>query len=141
MPDDPINPDPILDTLVRADLDRRADAIDPRALFTRIEGTLAAHSDSATIPAVSRRDSQHRNDELRLGTVGTATRTLRLPVARRVARWGSGISAAAAAIVIAVLLGTQGATPAQASPETILRQARDQAKLPRDRCYLVEMRK
>lgn len=102
-----------LETLVRADLDRRADAIDARALFERIRETAESQG-----PA-----------------------SLRLPVGRRVVRWISGISAAAAAVLIVVLLATQSATPAQASAESLLLEARKQLQVPIDRCYLVEMRK
>ncbi len=109
--DDPFS----LDTLIRADIDRRADGIDPRGLFERIRATNAGASD---IP-----------------------KTLRLPVGRRIIRWASGISAAAAAVLIAILLGTHGATPAQASPRELLLEARKQFSAPVDRCYLVEMRK
>jgi hypothetical protein len=98
-----------LETLVRADLDRRADAIDTQALFDRIR--------HASVPV-----------------------PLRLPTSRRVIRWFSGISAAAAAVLIVFLL-SQGSAPAQASPRELLLEARRQLQVPRDRCYLVEMRK
>src|SRR4051812_17102266 len=107
MPDGPSNSDPLLDTLIRADLDRRADAIDPRALFDRIT---AGRRAADTAAAIAEKPAGGTTG----GTALLPRRSLRLPVGRRVARWVSGISAAAAAIVIAVLLGTQGATPAQA---------------------------
>src|SRR5688572_29606856 len=122
MSDRPNESDHTLDTLARADLDRRADVVDPRALFARIKHSMGSSADAV-------HDVPHSH------------RTLRLPVGRRIARWVSGISAAAAAVVIAVLLATQGATTAQASPEAILREAQKQALVPRDRCYLVEARK
>lgn len=102
-----------LETLIRADLDHRADAIDSRPLFESIRASSSLE----------------------------APRILRLPIRRRIIRWVSGISAAAAAIIIAVLLATQSATPAQASPRELLLEARRQFQAPVDRCYLVEMRK
>ncbi|QOV91685.1 hypothetical protein [Humisphaera borealis] len=117
------NADGQLDMLVRADLDRRADQVDPRALFARIR---------ASSPALAADESIADRPPMRL--VGAAH-----PV-RRVFKWMGGLSAAAAAIVVAFILGTQG-TPAQASPETILRDAQKIHQLPLDRCYLVEIKK
>jgi len=125
-----------LETLVRADLDRRADEVDPRKLFARIRQTLGADSTDAASAT-----SQPAHAALEPATaLFRASSTLRLPVARRVARWMGGLSAAAAAIVIAFLFGSQGST-AQASPESILRDAQKIHQLPLDRCYLVEVKK
>lgn len=116
-------PETTLDTLVRADLDRRADSIDPRALFDRIQRTVSGPGrETQPAPVQPMRLSRHR-----------------LPFASRAVRWMGGLSAAAAVLLV-VFLGSQP-TPARASPETIVREARKAYQLPLDRCYLVEVRK
>lgn len=111
-----------LDLLVRADLDRRADQIDPRAMLARIRGSIASPDATPTMRLVG----------------GSAAPSQ--PV-RRAFKWMGGLSAAAAAIVVAFILGSQGVNTAVASPETILRDAQKVHQLPLDRCYLVEIKK
>lgn len=126
--------DGAIDLLVRSDLDRRADEIDPRALFARIrKDALPANAASVAMATEAVAESPK---------VVTAAepRPLRLPVAGRMAKWMGGLSAAAAAIVVAFVLGSQG-TAALASPETILLESQKVHQLPLDRCYLVEIKK
>ena len=81
-----------LETLVRADLDRRADAVDPRPLFERVRRSMRSEGGDRT----ARR------------------RVLRLPAARPFRRlaWAA---AAAAAVVLAFVFGSQ-VSPVQAAP-------------------------
>src|SRR3954466_14934414 len=103
-----------LETLVRADLDRRADAVDPRPLFERVRRSM--RSEGGDPPATS-------------GGAHTARhRVLRLPAARpfRGLAWGA---AGAAAVVLAFVFGSQ-VSPVRASAEAIVREARRIHRLP-----------
>ena len=113
-----------LETLVRADLDRRADAVDPRPLFERVRRSM--RSEGGDPPAAS-------------GGAHTARhRVLRFPAARPFRRlaWGA---AAAAAVVLAFVFGSQ-VSPVRAGAEAIVREAQRSHQIPVDRCYLVEVR-
>src|SRR3954454_8055162 len=105
-----------LETLVRADLDRRADAVDPRPLFERVRQSMRSEGGDHT----DRR------------------RVLRFPAGRPFRRlaWGA---AAAAAVVLAFVFGSQ-MSPVQAGAEAIVREAQRSHQVPVDRCYLVEVR-
>src|SRR4051812_23301287 len=114
----------MLETLVRADLDRRADAFDPRPLFERVRRSM--RSEGGGPPAAS-------------GGAHTARgRVLRFPAARPLRRlaWGA---AAAAAVVLAFVFGSQ-VSPVRAGAEAIVREAQRSHQVPVDRCYLVEVR-
>ena len=114
-----------LETLVRADLDRRADAVDPRPLFERVRRSL--RSEGGDPPAAS-------------GGAPTARRrVLRFPAARPFRRLAWGAAAAAAAVVLAFVFGSQ-VPPARAGAEAIIREAQRSHRIPVDRCYLVEVR-
>jgi hypothetical protein len=112
-----------LETLVRADLDRRADAVDPRPLFERVRRSM--RSEGGDPPAAG-------------GAHTARHRVLRLPAARPFRRlaWGA---AAAAAVVLAFVFGSQ-VPPVQAGAEAIVREAQRSHQIPVDRCYLVEVR-
>jgi len=115
-----------LETLVRADLDRRADAVDPRPLFERVRRSM--QSEAGDPPAASG-----------AGGVHTARRrVLPFPAARPYRRL-AGWAAAAAAVVLAFVFGSQ-VPPVQAGAEAIVREAQRSHQVPVDRCYLVEVR-
>jgi hypothetical protein len=104
-----------VERLVRGQLERAAETIDPRALFGRIEQSLAPSS------SLRRREALGR------------------PVLRAAWKW-AGAVAAAAALVIGFGLLMQERT-ALAKGETVVREARRAHLLPIDRCYLVEVRR
>src|SRR4051794_27328767 len=112
-----------LETLVRADLDRRADAVDPRPLFERVRRSM--RSEGGDSPAASG------------GAHTVRHRVLRFPAARAFRRlvWG----AAAAAVVLAFVFGSQ-VSSVRAGAEAIVREAQRSHQIPVDRCYLVEVR-
>jgi hypothetical protein len=124
-PDSEPEHDQPLETWVRADLDRRADGTDPRPLFERISRTVRDERSDNTpgIPA-------DRGREL----------VFQLPTARRIGRWAGGLSASAAVVVLAFLVGSR-VSPVQASPEALVRDAMRVHQIPMDRCYLVEVRR
>ena len=113
-----------LETLVRADLDRRADAVDPRPLFERVRRSLRSEGGDPPTASGGARTARHH--------------ILRFPAARPFRRlaWGA---AAAAAVVLAFVFGSQ-VSPVRASAEAIVREAQRIHRLPVDRCYLVEVR-
>lgn len=103
-----------VEALLRDHLSRRAGAIDPLPLAARIRETLGARSRPAVPPARSRGR-------------------------RRLLRRLGWMSAVAAALVLALQVGLR-VGPARASPEALLREAREVHQLPLERCYLVETR-
>jgi hypothetical protein len=124
-PQQPESNVPSLEALVRADLDRRADAIDPMPLLRRIQA-------SAGLPSAGGS----------AGAAGESPMSLAAHRRRRggLFRWAGGLSAAAAAVLLGVFL-LMPSTPAQASAEAIVREAQAAAAVPLDRCYLVEVRR
>jgi hypothetical protein len=101
-----------IDALVRGELDREAETIDPRSRLARIQASVAA----AGQPVVK--------------TPGKWQRI-------RPAMWGL---ATAAALLLAFLVG-QHAGPIQASPRQLIEEAQKTYQLPLDRCYLIEIGK
>ena len=104
-----------VERLVRAHLERGADATDPRPLFRRIQQALpaAVYSD---VPKVRRPWT-----------------------AWAVWKW-TGVAAAAALVITGFVLFIHD-RPALAKGETVVREARRAHLLPIDRCYLVEVRR
>ena len=98
--------EPEVDALVRAHLQRQAEAVDAAAVLARVKARRAA-----AVP----------------------------PPRRSLGRSVLWFVVAAAAVVAAFFLGGWWLTPAQASAETIVRQAREAHALPRDRCYAVQV--
>jgi hypothetical protein len=108
-------PDLDVERLVRADLERGAEASDPRPLFRRIQATLAAPA-QASVPEVRR-----------------------LMTARAAWKW-TGVAAAAALVCAGLALFVHD-RPVLAKGETVVLEARQAHALPIDRCYLVEVRR
>src|SRR5947209_8133470 len=106
-PDSQFEHDQPLETWVRANLDRRADAIDPRPLFERIRRTM--RDERADGASAIQTDRGRR-------------RVFRLLTARRIGRWAGGFAAAAAVAVLAFIFGSH-TSPAQASAEALVRDA------------------
>ena len=104
-----------VERLVRAHLEHRAEAIDPRPLFEKLQQSLAEPSPARV---------------LLTGRPGRA---------RVLLKW----ACAAAATILAVggLTVLLHDRPALAKGETIVREARTAHLLPIDRCYLVEVRR
>jgi hypothetical protein len=104
-----------VERLVRAHLEQRAEAIDPRPLFEKLQQSLAEPSPARVLPT---------------GRPGRA---------RVLVKW----ACAAAATILAVggLSLLMHDRPALARGETIVREARTAHLLPIDRCYLVEVRR
>ena len=111
MNEDQLPTDGDLDRLIRAHLDRQAERIDPRPLFTRIEASLA--------PAgrTSCRSSRIVPRWLAIGAVAAMLGT----VAVVSLAWSNRVALAAGVVVI--------------------EQARETHRAPIDRCYLVEVRR
>jgi hypothetical protein len=106
-----------VERLVRAHLEHGAESIDPRALFGKIQQSLAASGPPRT-PAIAR---LHRT--------------------RAAWKWaGAAVAAAAVMVVIGFILFAYD-RPALAKGETVVREARRAHLLPIDRCYLVEVRR
>src|SRR4051812_28438563 len=114
-----------LEALVRAALDRRADAVDPRPLFERVRQSMRSEGEDPTA------DSG--------GSQTARRRVLRLPAARPYRRLAWAWAWAAAAVVLAFVFGSQ-VSPVQAGAEAIVREAQRSHQVPVDRCYLVEVR-
>src|SRR4051812_50008494 len=92
--------EPTLETLVRADLDRRAEAVDPRPLFERVRRSLRSEGGDPPAASGGARTARHH--------------ILRFPAARPFRRlaWGA---AAAAAVVLAFVFCSPGSPgPARA---------------------------
>jgi hypothetical protein len=107
-----------IERLVRGGLERGAETIDPRALFNRIEQSLAASAASLSVQSPEAR---------------------RRLVLRSAWKWAGGAAAAAAIVIgFAVLMHERTAL---AKGETVVREARRAHLLPIDRCYLVEVRR
>src|SRR3954463_11450361 len=81
-----------LETLVRADLDRRADAVDPRPLFERVRRSLRSGGGDPPVASGGAHTARHH--------------VLCFPAARQLRRlaWGA---AAAAAVALAFVFGSQ----------------------------------
>ena len=104
-----------IERLVRAHLEHRAEAIDPRPLFEKIQQSLAEPSPARVLPAG------------------------RAAALRAVWKWAGAAAAAILAVGgLTVLLHDR---PALAKGETVVREARTAHLLPIDRCYLVEVRR
>src|SRR3954471_13811130 len=95
-----------LETIVRADLDRRADAVDPRPLFERVRRSM--RGEVGVPPAASGGAHTDRH------------RVLVFPAPRPFRRLAGG-GAAAAAVVLAFVFGSQ-VSPVQAGAEAIVRE-------------------
>jgi hypothetical protein len=108
-----------IDALLHAQLQRKAQDINPQPLQERIFATL----EQSAQPALLDRQRGPRFRRLR-----SALRS----------RWTWGL--VAAAVVLAFLGGLQ-ISPNRASAEALLREAQQVHRLPLDRCYLVEVRR
>jgi hypothetical protein len=112
-----------IEGLVRARLEREAEAIDPRPMFARIVG-------ASTVPATAEElaETRYRSD------TGFFRRT------RGAWKWvGAAVAAAAVLVAGRVLLLQDRA--ALAKGETVVREARRAHLQPIDRSYLVEVRR
>ena len=115
-------PDEAIEALVRKSLERGAERIDPRPVFDRLQAVWPAPADAA------------RGEEKSGGTNAADPR--RLPAGS----WAWGLSAAAAVVLLMTAwLFRPGLV--LASPESLVREAKQAHRLPLDRCYLVEVRK
>jgi hypothetical protein len=107
------SPDSGVEALVRAHLQRQAEAIDPAPVYARLCASLARSS---------RRDPPART-------------------ARRRFVWGVTWGTAAAAVVLLAFLGGWLTGSGRAGAETLVQQAQAAHQMPLDRCYLVEVRR
>jgi hypothetical protein len=105
----------LIDQLVRDNLERDAERMDPRALFQRIQASLPDASSS------------------RLAARTSARKGGRI--------WRVATVAAAAAMILAGVILFPRQRSALAKVETVVREARQAHALPVDRCYLVEVRR
>ena len=112
--------DEAIEALVRMSLERTAERIDPRPVFARLQAAWPAPAaGGAGEPAGARPIIPRR----RLGAVS----------------WAWGLSAAAVLLMLTAWLFRPGQV--LASPESLVREAKQAHRLPLDRCYLVEVRK
>jgi hypothetical protein len=105
-------PDSGIEALVRAHLQRQAEAVDPAPVYARLCASLANSS---------RGDRSVRTWRRRFG-------------------WGVACGTAAAAVVLAFLGGLLTGS-GRAGAETLVQQAQAAHQMPLDRCYLVEVRR
>lgn len=110
-------PEQDLEDLFRSHLQREADQVDPRPLHAKICATLRIPTSPQNILPVRKSAGRPR-------------------LFRRLA-W----SISAAAAILLAFFGGLHFAPAHASPESLVRQARETHRLPLDRCYLVEQRR
>jgi hypothetical protein len=115
-----VDADDVIEGLVRRSLERGAERLDPRPVFERLQAEWPA-------PAADQEESP----------------STRPSFARRgfpAASWAWALSAAAA-VVLLVSGWLFRPSPVQASPESLVREAKQAHRLPLDRCYIVEVRK
>jgi hypothetical protein len=113
-------PDEAIEALVRRSLERSAERSDPRPVFARLQAAWPT-------PVAPGEEKPGRRKERR-------------PRPLLAGSWAWGLSAAAA-VVLLMSAWLLRPSLVQASPESLVRAAKQAHRLPLDRCYLVEVRK